>query len=169
MYDPINNQRFWILQLWWTGWRNKWFRGTDWPEELVGKIFRGTGWCHKWFQGTGWRRKQSKQQSKGIYLHYQPKFYTKNIDKPVRPKDHPSCNPSGWPACPGRSASNTRDFGIAPDIDPEGERHGRSVQGHTHFPDSKGGKPDGQGRLHAKKYQHRCNNRRVDSPNSKFQ
>ena len=75
VYNPINNKQFCTLQ----------FRGTSWCH----KQFQGSGWKCKQFQGTGWRRKwskkRSKQRSKGIYLHYQRKLSTKNIQEPVRP------------------------------------------------------------------------------------
>ena len=39
-------------------------------------------------------KKRSKQKSKGSYSHYQRKMFTKIIEEPVRPKDHPRRNPS---------------------------------------------------------------------------
>ena len=112
MYDPINNQRFCTLRFWWTGWR------------------------HKQFQGNSWRRKRSKkrpkQRSKGRYLHYHQKS-TKVIEEPVRPKDLPRQNRSDWTVPHGGCAGNTRDFGRAPEGDPEGDCQGHSAQLRTHL------------------------------------
>ena len=56
MYYTINNQWFWIIQFWWTGWCNKWFWGTVWREELV----------KKWFHQTGWSKNDSDKQVDAI-------------------------------------------------------------------------------------------------------
>ena len=99
MYHPINNQKFWMLWVWWTSWQNKWSWGTGWQEELVKKRFCRTGWSNKWFWQTYWcmkwfqkigcgrqqSKKRSKQQSKGSYSHCQHKFYTNIIDWSTQP------------------------------------------------------------------------------------
>ena len=148
MYDSINNQQFFTLQFW------------------------GTGWRHKKFRGTGWHRKrfknQSKQRSKCSNLHYQQKFSTRIIEEPVRPKDRPRQNPSDLPFGHIGCAGNPRDFGRAPDGAPEVDHHRRDAQWRTHFPDSEVGKPDGQGRIHAAGRQHLRSDRQVDSPKPKL-
>ena len=123
MYNPINNQRFWILRFRWTCWCHK--------------RFRGTCWRHKRLIITGWHPKQSKQRykqrSKGIHLHYQRKTPTKIIEELVHPKDHPRQNPYNFTALHGGCAGNPRDFGRAPDGAPEGYCHRRGAQWRTHF------------------------------------
>ena len=136
-------------------------------------LFLVTGWRCKQFRGTGWRRKQSKKQSKqwskGRYLHYQNKFSTKIIQRPVCPKDHPRRNTYNWLAGHGGFSVNQRNFGRALEGAPEGDCHGRGTQWRAHFPDSEGCKLDRKGWLCATENQHHCNYRQVDSPNPNFQ
>ena len=145
MYYPIRR----------TGWRDNWFLGTCWCEELVKKQFPQIGWCNKWFQesGCGWKR--SKKQSKGSYSHYQHNFsYSRNqrnfktkiIDQPNHPSRHRNDYPAHHHHCGGRA----REFDPASDGSPPGKCHGHAAQSCTYLPDSWEGKRDGKGRRHAK-------------------
>ena len=114
------------------------------------------------------QKKNPSSNPKGSYSDYQQKFSTKIIKELVRHKDHPSRNPSDWPARQGGCAGNPIDFGCVPDSATEGYRHGCGAQWWAHFLDSKGVKPHWQGRLHTTGRQHHRRNRHIDSPNPKF-
>ena len=92
----------------------------------------------------------------------------KIIQQPVHPKHHPRRNLSDCPSYNGGCARIQIDFGHAPYNALEVYCHGNGAQWCAHFSDSWGGKPDGQGWLHATGRQHHRSDCQVDSPYSNF-